>query len=109
MEFSIGVVIALTKKLKIEKGKKKEKIRVFDCAEELFDTDIMSQPHIEMFGNGKITIEGCMGVFEYESNYLKLKLQKGMLILCGTDFDIVFFENRLMTVKGKILSVEFCM
>lgn len=99
----------MSKKLKIEKGKKKDKIRLFNYAEELIDTDIISQPHIEMFGNGKITVEGCMGVLEYESNYLKLKLQKGMFILCGTDFDIVFFENRLITVKGKILSVEFCL
>ena len=48
-----------------------------------------------------------MGVFEYRDTYLKLKLNKGAVIICGSGFDITYFENRLITVKGKISSVEF--
>ena len=37
----------------------------------------------------------------------KLKLNKGNVIICGCGFDIVHFENQLITVKGKITSLEF--
>lgn len=98
----------MAKKLKIEKGKNERKWKLIGCADSVLDSDLISKPHIEIFGNNKISIDGCEGVFEYEDSYLKLKLQKGMLILCGNGFDIVFFENKLITVKGKISSVEFC-
>lgn len=99
----------MAKKLKIEKSKPKSKWHIFDCGEILEDKDMIREPHIEIFANNRINIDGCYGVFEYKDTYLKLKLKHGALILCGTGFDIVFFENRLITVKGKISSVEFCM
>ena len=98
----------MSKKLKIEKSCKKEKWQLIPKAESIIEKDMLAGPHTEIFGNNKISIEGCLGVFEYKDTYLKLKLQKGELILCGSGFDIVFFENRLITVKGKISSVEFC-
>lgn len=98
--------VSLTRRIKIEKEKKKEKWRLF--GEETIDKEYISGPHIEILSNRKITIDGCYGVFEYKETYLKLRLQKGSLILCGEGFDIAFFENRLITVKGKISSVEFC-
>lgn len=94
------------KKIKIEKEKKKEKWHLFGM--ENISEEYIKGPHIEILGNKKITIDGCYGVFEYKDTYLKLRLQRGSLILCGEGFDIVFFENSLMTVKGKITSVEFC-
>lgn len=94
------------KRLKIEKGKKKEKWQLF--GEALPESEYISGPYTEILGNNRISIDGCLGVFEYKDTYLKLRLKKGSLILCGSDFDIVFFENRLITVKGKISSVEFC-
>ena len=98
----------MAKKLKIEKAKNERKWKLTGCAKEIIDRDLISRPHIEIFGNNKITIDGCEGVSQYEESYLKLKLPKGMLILCGEGFDIIFFENKLITVKGKISSVEFC-
>ena len=98
----------MARKLKIEKSKKKRKWKLIGCADQVLHTDTISGAHIEIFGNSEISIEGCLGVFEYEDSYLKLRLSKGTLILCGSGFDIAYFENRLITVKGKISSVEFC-
>lgn len=98
----------MSKKLKIEKSKKKQKWRLIDYTETVFEKDMLCGAHTEIFGNNKITIEGCYGVFEYKDTYLKLKLSKGSLILCGSDFEIVFFEQHLITIKGKISSLEFC-
>ncbi len=98
----------MAKKLKIEKVKKKNGWNLLSYEDGFLDKDMLTSPHIQIFGHGKINIEGCYGVFEYTDSYLKLKLQKGALILCGSGFDIVFYEDKLMTVKGKISSVEFC-
>ena len=49
-----------------------------------------------------------MGVSEYSDTYLKLRLPRGALILCGGSFDIVTFEGTAITVRGSISSLEFC-
>lgn len=97
----------MSKKLKIEKSKKKEKWNLFNSKVDVIDKDLLTGTHIELFFNNQIVIEGCLGVLEYNDTYLKLKLQKGAIILVGNQFDIVTFENKTMTVKGKINSVEF--
>ena len=98
----------MAKKLKIEKGKAKPKWNILGKDAPPFEGEMIIGPHTEIFGNSRINIEGCLGVFEYKDTYLKLKLAKGSVILCGSGFDIVYFENRLITVRGKISSVEFC-
>lgn len=90
---------------KIKTPKKKSKWRLLSDVE--IDTEIIGSAHIEIFGNGKISIDGCLGVYEYKDNYLKLRLSKGSVILCGTGFNITYFENHLISVKGKISSIEF--
>ncbi len=95
------------KKLKIEKGKKKSKWNLLKSSDEIIDKSFMNGAHIEILGNSKINIDGCFGVYEYRDTYLKLKLNKGALIICGSEFDITYFENKLITVRGKISSLEF--
>lgn len=98
----------LAKKYKIEQTKKREKWNILQGIDAFSDKDMITGPHTEIFGNSKINIEGCLGVFEYKDTYLKLRLEKGVLILCGSGFDIVFYEERLISIKGVISSVEFC-
>ena len=93
--------------MKIEKSKKREKLNLFG-SEKVFDTDILKGSHTEIFSNSRIVIEGCLGVYEYNDCYLKLKLTKGALIVSGRDFDISTFEMGTITVNGKITSLEFC-
>lgn len=97
------------KKLKIEKSTKKEKWNLFKINSAVLDDDLIKGPHIELFYNNQIVIDGCIGVYEYNDTYLKLRLAKGALVLCGEKFDIVTFENKMITVKGKIDSLEFCL
>ena len=97
----------LGKKLKIEKSKKKARWSILKSSDEIIDSNLIKGAHTEIFGNGKISIDGCMGVSEYRDTYLKLRLNRGKIIICGSGFDITYFENRLITVKGKITSLEF--
>lgn len=98
----------LSKRLKIEKSSKKTKWNLLKLDDRFIDKDVLLSPHIEIFGNDKINIEGCYKVLEYTDSYLKLKLKQGQLILQGNKFDILLFERRLITIRGKISSVEFC-
>ena len=68
---------------------------------------MISGSHMEIFSNGEINIDGCKGVVEYKDTYLKLKLNRGSILICGSNFDITYFENNFITVKGKISSMEF--
>ena len=97
----------MAKKFKIEKSKKRLKWNLMPKSD-LIEGDILSSCHIEIFGNNKIEIDGCAGVYEYTNDYIKLRLKTGALLICGNDFDIITFENKSITVKGNIKSVEFC-
>lgn len=96
----------MSKKIKIESKRKKEKWSLLNLKEES-EGDILSAAHIEIYFNQKITVDGCLGVYEYRDTYMKLRLNKGSLILCGSGFNIVFFENKMISIKGKISAVEF--
>lgn len=99
----------MSKRLKIESSKKTAKWNISGNEEVLPDTAMLKGAHTEIFGNSRINVDGVLGVAEYKDTYIKLRLSKGTLILCGSGFDIIFFENKLITVKGKISSVEFCL
>ena len=98
----------MSKKLKIEKSKKKEKWKLFGSGEEVNKKDLITSPNIEIFGNKEIVIDGCDGVVEYSDTYIKIKLKKGFLILYGNNLNIVCFENSLITLNGKFETLEFC-
>lgn len=113
IKFFIALVLKgvyfLGKKFKVERSKRKEKWNLFRLNDAVLDDDLIKGPHIELFYNNQIVIDGCLGVYEYNDTYLKLRLNKGALIICGENFDIVTFENKMITVKGKISSLEFCL
>lgn len=98
----------MAKKLKFETQKNKEKWNLFKFKDSVIDDDLIKGVHIELFYNKQAVIEGCLGVYEYNDTYLKLRLKNGAVIFSGENFDIVNFENQTMTVKGKITSLEYC-
>ena len=97
----------MAKKLKIEKSKKREKWNLAPKSDFIYNA-LLCETHIEILGNSKLEIDGCEGVYEYSSDYLKLRLKKGALLICGSNFDILTFENKTMTIRGNIKSIEFC-
>ena len=98
----------LGKRLKIEKTKKKEKWNLFGVGEENLSRELLNSVQTQIFGSSCIVIEGCTGVYEYNENYLKLRLKKGAVVVCGSGFDISAFENETITVNGNIVTLEFC-
>lgn len=100
--------IAVSRKLKIEKSKKKVKVRLFTGAREIFNTNILKGAHIELFSNRELSVEGCCGVYEYTDCYIRLNLGNGSLILSGENFDIDSFDEHIIIIRGNISSMEFC-
>ena len=97
----------MSQKLNYEKGEKKKKRWNLNTAA-LENAEKMLGSRIEMLSNREISVEGCQGVLEYNDCYLKLNLNKGALIILGTNLDITVFEGKTITVCGKISSIEFC-
>ena len=95
------------KKLKIEKGNKKSKFKLFTGGNTDFEKALLMGARIELLSNTQAVIEGCKGVIEYNDNYLKLRLLEGAIVLVGDNFDIVSFEEKTICIKGKINSLEF--
>lgn len=85
------------------------KLNLSGKAKEFFDTGILTGAHIELFSNRHIIVDGCFGIADYGDDYIKLSLEKGALILYGDNFDIISLEEKIINIKGKIISLEFCM
>lgn len=93
------------KKFKIESKLKKE--RWLLSTKNTIESNLNEDFHIELAGKQEITIEGCRGVYEYRNDYIKLRLKNGFTVITGHNFDIINFEENTITVKGKVLSIEF--
>lgn len=93
---------------KFKKVKPKNKWKLIGiCKEDKKQSDTITGAHIEIFGTGKLVIEGCLGVYEYKDTYIKLRLSKGTVIICGSGFNIVYFENKLISISGSVSALEF--
>ena len=97
----------MAKKLKIDSKEKKSKWNILNLSDDGVSFEMQNSTNIEIFGNVQISVDGCLGVYEYKDTYLKLRLLKGSLIIVGSEFNIVYFENKVISIKGKINSVEF--
>ncbi len=98
----------MAKKYKIEQSGKKERWNILGLSDASEQKEMLFGSNLQILGNSNLNLEGCLGVLDYKDSYIKLKLTKGAMLIWGEALNIVFFEGRLVTVKGKISSVEFC-
>lgn len=98
----------LKEKFRFPSTKGKNKLKFFGTPDDVIDMDIVKGAHIELFSNKELILEGCRGVFEYDENYIRLRLAKGSMVLCGSNFDIRLYEENTITIKGNISTIEFC-
>ena len=98
----------MSRRLKIDKSKKRLRTQLRAGADELLQAGMLKGAHIEMFSNKELTVEGCCGVYEYTDCYIRLNLGHGALIISGEKLDISSFEERSIVIRGSISSLEFC-
>lgn len=94
-------------KFRFKSNKKKNKFNFVTDNSEFLNQQIIMGSHIELFSNEKLILEGCSSILDYQSEYIKLKLKKGFIIIMGNDFLISSFEEKKICIKGKIFSIEF--
>ena len=95
-------------KFRFTGDKNKKRIRLFGYEETLDNAQKFSGSKIEMLSNREISVDGCRGIAEYNDAYVKLKIIGGSLIINGKSLTIPVFSRPIITVTGRIDSVEFC-
>lgn len=68
----------------------------------------ISSPHIEIDKNSVATVEGCVGILQYESDTIKINCENLTVKFFGENLEIENMNDQRICVKGDILSVEFC-
>lgn len=64
-------------------------------------------PHIELFGNLELTIDGCRGILEYEDDSIRLNLGKNALRVTGRNLSLKALTDQTAVIEGYILLLEF--
>lgn len=90
---------------------KSKKVKKFNFIEqEDFDEsfEYVQSYRVEILSNNTMLVEGCKKILDYNSDYIKLKLDKISLIVFGRDFKVISFEEKQIKITGNFLSFEFC-
>ncbi|MBO4734728.1 MAG: YabP/YqfC family sporulation protein [Clostridia bacterium] len=95
-------------KFKFTSGRQKKKINFLNLGETLDGAKTLSGVKIEMLSNREVTVDGCRGISEYNDFYIKLRVIGGSVIINGKKLEIPVFERPLITVRGIVSSIEFC-
>ena len=90
------------------KSKKTKKIHFVDSEDFDESFEYAGSFRVEILSNNQIFVEGCEKILDYNSDYIKLKLDKISLIIFGIDLKVITFENNEIKIQGKIVSLEFC-
>lgn len=74
---------------------------------DIFDADKVTNSRIEIFGQKRIEIEGCYGIKEYSEDITQINMPNGILIIMGSNLQILILGNRNIILEGSIISIQF--
>ena len=92
-----------SKKINILKNARKTKIIL---NQKLADIDV-TECKLELRFNREITIEGCKGVIDYSTDRISLNVEKGIVIIEGSNLQLHSFDDSCATIKGVFTNVGF--
>lgn len=93
----------MQKRLRLKANENKNKIEFFaDSAKDFFDGS-----HIEIIGDEEINIDSCLAVLGFDEDFIRLSLKNFNLSIYGEKLFVSSFEEKCVTIKGKIRSLEF--
>lgn len=73
----------------------------------LIEAGQIGSTRIEIIDNKRIVVEGCYGINEYATDYIKINLPKGTLTVFGDGLQLSLMKEKDVTLEGKISSIEF--
>ena len=98
----------MSKKIKLNKRKAKEKFKLFGAAIQMTSDPFSKLAQINLKGNREVIIDGCYGIIEYSDCLISVNIGKSTLKIIGCDFSISDYSESNIIVKGIIKSIEFC-
>lgn len=90
------------------KSKKSKKINFIDNEDFNNFFEYVRTYRVEILSKNETFVEGCEKILDYNSDYIKLKLDKISVIIFGLDLKVISFEDKQIKIDGKIISLEFC-
>lgn len=98
----------MSKKIKLNKRKAKEKFKLFGAAIQMTSDPFSKLAQINLKGNREMIVDGCYGIEEYSDCLISINIGNSTLKIIGFDFSISDYSESNITVKGIIKNIEFC-
>ena len=73
---------------------------------DLQDEPIPGLPLMEVCGNCRVLIEKHMGVTEYTSERITVRVNIGRFSVCGSDLEVVTMSKNQLIIKGTIFDIH---
>ncbi len=88
--------------------KQKEAVtRHLERSLQLPDGALSALPRMELAGNRRLLIEGCIGIDEYDEDRICLRTTNGVIRLIGQELCMHRLHPTCAVVTGRLLSIEF--
>ena len=71
------------------------------------ETAELLTPHIDLCSNKEVSVDGCMGIIEYNSSLVRINCKSLIVKITGTELTIKSDSTERINVYGSILSVDF--
>ncbi|MCE5284673.1 MAG: sporulation protein YqfC [Pelosinus sp.] len=86
-----------------KKGKLQKLAGILDIPEDI----VMDLPRITMLGNMQILIENHKGIIEYTSSIVRIKINKGTLLISGQNLTLGNLQMEQILVEGTVEEVKY--
>ena len=92
-----------------KKRNKKEKQGLIKIIKNTIKPIKVSPPlsQLTCINNNFLTLEGNFTISDFSKEFVKLDFGKYFISVVGTDLDMLFFNDRSVEIKGKLLNVAF--
>lgn len=68
---------------------------------------VLDLPRITMLGNKQLLVENHKGIIEYTASLLRIKLNRGELVIDGEKLILGNLQPELLLVEGTIIQVRY--
>ncbi|MBM7623155.1 sporulation protein YqfC [Sporohalobacter salinus] len=68
---------------------------------------VLDAPQISMIGNMDLVLKNHRGIIEYTQEKIRVRINKGQVVICGEELIIANLTKEMVSVKGQIVDVSF--
>lgn len=93
----------MSKDRKITDRFKKKFAELFEMPKDV----ALDAPRISMIGNMELILENHRGIIEYNQEQLRVRINKGQLVISGTELVIADLTAEMIKIEGQIIDIGF--